>query len=237
MIVFENTLIGHHEPLISIESLSLQPGSIYALIGRNGAGKSSLLHTMTGHVAALAGRIYINSHEVHSFIENSKLRAAQIAFVTSTFTGVEVLTLKAYVSLGRIPYLGALGRMQSVDHQIVDAALEQLNIAHLATSYTNQLSDGERQLASLARAFVQDTPVLILDEPTSFLDIFNKKLLIEQLQRWVVSKANRTVILSTHDLENCLEQGFFTLVLANKKLKLLETPSKQEVMEQLEEST
>ncbi len=235
MIVFENTIIGHHQPLISIESLSLQTGAIYALIGRNGAGKSSLLHTMTGHVTALAGHIYINGHEVHTFQKNSRLRAEQIAFVTSTFTGVEVLTLRAYVSLGRIPYLGALGRMRTLDHQIVDAALEQLNIAHLASSYTNQLSDGERQLASLARAFVQDTPLLILDEPTSFLDIFNKKLLVEQLQRWVASKANRTVILSSHDLDNCLEQGFFTLVLANKKLKLIEAPSKHEVLEQLEE--
>jgi protein involved in polysaccharide export with SLBB domain len=93
-----------------------------------------------------------------------------------------------------------------------------------------KLSDGERQLASLARAIVQDTPLMVLDEPASFLDYFNRELLLDQLQHWVQQKPERSAVFSSHDIDLCLQKGIPILVLHQQKLTLLAKPTKQEVM-------
>jgi iron complex transport system ATP-binding protein len=230
MITIRQAQIGYINSLVAIERLELSSGRIYVLVGRNGSGKSTLLRTLIGQQKLLAGDLHINGHSVKDIQENSALRARQIAFVSSMFTGVEALTLNAYVALGRVPHLGPFGRMQAEDWQLVDQTLHDLQIAHLATKATKQLSDGEKQLASLARAIVQDTPVLILDEPTSFLDFFNRALLLDQLQKWVEKRPDRTVVLSSHDLEPCFEKQISMLVLANKQLELIEKPDKKKVL-------
>lgn len=230
MITIRQAQIGYINSLVAIERLELSSGRIYVLVGRNGSGKSTLLRTLIGQQKLLAGDLQINGHSVKDIQENSALRARQIAFVSSMFTGVEALTLNAYVALGRVPHLGPFGRMQAEDWQLVDQTLLDLQIAHLATKATKQLSDGEKQLASLARAIVQDTPVLILDEPTSFLDFFNRALLLDQLQKWVEKRPDRTVVLSSHDLELCFEKQISMLVLANKQLELIEKPDKTKVL-------
>ncbi len=230
MITIRQAQIGYINSLVAIERLELSSGRIYVLVGRNGSGKSTLLRTLIGQQKLLAGDLHINGHSVKDIQENSALRARQIAFVSSMFTGVEALTLNAYVALGRVPHLGPFGRMQGEDWQLVDQTLLDLQIAHLATKATKQLSDGEKQLASLARAIVQDTPVLILDEPTSFLDFFNRALLLDQLQKWVEKRPDRTVVLSSHDLELCFEKQISMLVLANKQLELIEKPDKTKVL-------
>lgn len=230
MITIRQAQIGYINSLVAIERLELSSGRIYVLVGRNGSGKSTLLRTLIGQQKLLAGDLHINGHSVKDIQENSALRARQIAFVSSMFTGVEALTLNAYVALGRVPHLGPFGRMQAEDWQLVDQTLNDLQIAHLATKATKQLSDGEKQLASLARAIVQDTPVLILDEPTSFLDFFNRALLLDQLQKWVEKRPDRTVVLSSHDLELCFEKQISMLVLANKQLELIEKPDKTKVL-------
>lgn len=230
MITIRQAQIGYINSLVAIERLELSPGRIYVLVGRNGSGKSTLLRTLIGQQKLLAGDLHINGHSVTDIQENSALRASQIAFVSSMFTGVEALTLNAYVALGRVPHLGPFGRMQAEDWQLVDQTLNDLQIAHLATKASKQLSDGEKQLASLARAIVQDTPVLILDEPTSFLDFFNRALLLDQLQKWVEKRPDRIVVLSSHDLELCFEKQISMLVLANKQLELIEKPDKTKVL-------
>jgi iron complex transport system ATP-binding protein len=140
------------------------------------------------------------------------------------------LTLHAYVSLGRVPHLGAFGRLQAMDLQFVDKVLQALNLSDLAHKDTRKLSDGERQLASLARAIVQDTPLMVLDEPASFLDYFNRELLLDQLQNWVQQKPERTAVFSSHDIDLCLQKDIPMLVLHQQKLTLLAKPTKQEVM-------
>jgi iron complex transport system ATP-binding protein len=161
---------------------------------------------------------------------NAALRARQVSFVASMFTGVEALTLHAYVSLGRVPHLGAFGRLQATDLQFVDKVLQALNLSDLAQKDTRKLSDGERQLASLARAIVQDTPLMVLDEPASFLDYFNRELLLDQLLNWVRQDTERTAVFSSHDIDLCLQKGIPMLVLHQHKLTLLTNPTKQEVM-------
>lgn len=235
MIVFKHTYVGYQKSLIGVPELSLPPKKMYALIGRNGSGKSTLLKTLIGQIPVISGDISIYGNSIHELYNSNQMRSKQVAFVSSMFMGVDMLTLREYVALGRIPQLGTLGRMQKEDNYIVEEVLEKLKIIDLQGYYTSQLSDGERQLASLARAMVQDTPMLILDEPTSFLDVFNKSLLLEQLEDWVLRKDERTVIFSSHDLEKCIEKEIPTLVLANQGLHLIEKPIKFKVMELLKE--
>ena len=233
MIKIENAQIGHQHLLISIDELKLPAGQLYALIGRNGSGKSTFLHSLIGQLPLRAGQLSLGNFSVQSLQNDHLLRATHVSFVASMFPGIDALTLHAYVSLGRLPYLGAFGRMQDKDLSFVDEVLSRLNLKSLAHRATQNLSDGERQLASLARAIVQDTPYMILDEPASFLDYFNRELLLEQLQNWVQSNANRTAIFSSHDIDLCLEKGIKLLVLHEQRLTLLENPTKKEVMDLL----
>ena len=230
MITIQHAQVGYQTSLIDIAQLALPAGQIYALIGRNGSGKSTLLHSLIGQLPLRAGSISLGAFSLEELQKNTALRSTQVAYVASMFAGVEALTLRAYVSLGRVPHLGAFGRLQPTDLQFVDEVLQALNLSDLAHKDTRKLSDGERQLASLARAIVQDTPLMVLDEPASFLDYFNRELLIDQLQQWVQQKPERTAVFSSHDIDLCLQKGIPMLVLHQQKLTLLDKPSKQEVM-------
>jgi iron complex transport system ATP-binding protein len=230
MITIQHAQVGYQTTLIDIAQLALPEGQLYALIGRNGSGKSTLLQSLIGQLPLRAGSISIGSFSLEELQKNAALRSTQVAYVASMFAGVEALTLRAYVSLGRVPHLGAFGRLQASDLEIVDEVLKALNLSDLAQKDTRKLSDGERQLASLARAIVQDTPLMVLDEPASFLDYFNRELLLDQLEQWVQQKPERTAVFSSHDIDLCLQKGIPMLVLHQHKLTLLDKPSKQEVM-------
>ncbi len=230
MITIQHAQVGYQTTLIDIAQLALPAGQIYALIGRNGSGKSTLLQSLIGQLPLRAGSISIGVFPLEELQKNAALRSTQVAYVASMFAGVEALTLRAYVSLGRVPHLGAFGRLQPADLEIVGEVLKALNLSDLAQKDTRKLSDGERQLASLARAIVQDTPLMVLDEPASFLDYFNRELLLDQLQQWVQQKPERTAVFSSHDIDLCLQKGIPMLVLHQHKLTLLDKPSKQEVM-------
>jgi iron complex transport system ATP-binding protein len=233
MISFKNVQVGYAQVLLEIADLELESGRVYALIGRNGSGKSTLLKTMIGQLPLLNGQIMLGAHSISTLIKNHELRAKHIAYVASMFEGIDALTLQEYVALGRLPYLGALGRLQPQDHKKVTEILERLKLTAFAQKPTLQLSDGERQLGSLARAMVQDTPFMILDEPASFLDYFNRELLLEQLEEWVNNRENRTAIFSSHDIDLCLEKKIQLLVLNNKGLVLMENATKESVMQLL----
>jgi iron complex transport system ATP-binding protein len=230
MITIQHAQVGYQTTLIDIAQLALPAGQIYALIGRNGSGKSTLLQSLIGQLPLRAGSISVGVFPLEELQKNAALRSTQAAYVASMFAGVEALTLRAYVSLGRVPHLGAFGRLQASDLQLVDEVLQALNLSDLAQKDTLKLSDGERQLASLARAIVQDTPLMVLDEPASFLDYFNRELLLDQLQQWVQQKPERTAVFSSHDIDLCIQKSIPMLVLHQQKLTYLDKPSKQEVM-------
>jgi iron complex transport system ATP-binding protein len=230
MITIQHAQVGYQTTLIDIAQLALPAGQIYALIGRNGSGKSTLLQSLIGQLPLRAGSISVGAFSLEELQKNAALRATQVSYVASMFAGVEALTLHAYVSLGRVPHLGAFGRLQAADLQFVDQVLHTLNLSDLAHKDTRKLSDGERQLASLARAIVQDTPLMVLDEPASFLDYFNRELLLDQLQHWVRQKPERSAVFSSHDIDLCLQKDIPMLVLHQQKLTLLTKPTKQEVM-------
>ena len=229
MISFQHTVIGYQHPLIAIENLTLHAGKVYALLGLNGSGKSTLLKTLAAQTPPLDGTLTLNHFPITQLAKDSNLRAQQIAFVSSRFDGIEHLTVVEYVALGRIPYLSVFGKVTAEDQQMVSETLNDLGLTHLAQKRTKELSDGEKQLVSLARAFVQDTPVLLLDEPSSFLDFLNRENLLLALLKWV-SQGQRCVLLSSHDIDLCLEHNLPLLALAGGQIQELIGQDKKEVV-------
>lgn len=229
MIQFKQTQIGYLHTICTIDELKLEVGKVYALLGLNGAGKSTLLKSMAAQLPLLGGELLLNSFPVAQLRKDAALRARQISFVASHFDGVEHLLVQDYVGLGRLPYANSFGRLSSSDEQEVSQVMELLSIQHLAQKETRALSDGERQMVSLARAFVQDTPILLLDEPSSYLDFLNREKLLLSLLTWA-KQSNKCVVLSSHDIDLCLEHQLPILALAGGQIQPLVDLPKKEVL-------
>jgi iron complex transport system ATP-binding protein len=229
MIRFDNLSVGYKEILVKINDLQLDAGKVYAIVGQNGKGKTTLLKTINGLLKPIEGSIFIGDTSI-STLRQSEL-AKQIAFVSSRFEGLDHLTVFNYVALGRTPYLGILGHLSEKDQSSIKAILNKLNIAHLAQKQTSQISDGQRQLTSIARALAQETPVITLDEPTAFLDYINKVRFIRQLAD-VAESEMKCVVISTHDIDLCLEEKVTILYIdKERKLNNFNGSGKQELLE------
>lgn len=230
MIQFRNTIIGHNKPLISIESLKLEEGQLYFLMGKNGSGKSTLFKSITTQVNPIEGSIELNGTDVE-LLTPQQLSTA-LTFVEPTITASDYLSVFNFVALGRTPYTNALGKLQEEDKRKVNDAIELVGIDHLKNRYINEISDGEKQLSSVARAIAQETPIILLDEPTAFLDYSNKIQILEILKS-VSSQLNKCILISTHDVEISLQTDAKYLIV-NKETKHLDSfdkaPSKNELI-------
>jgi iron complex transport system ATP-binding protein len=173
------------------------------IIGRNGIGKSTLLRTITGIQHPLRGTIAIRGKEISKISRSD--RARLISYVSTEAVHVQNLGVMELVSMGRFPYTNWFGRLTSIDHDIIDDSIEQTGIKHLLEKPVYQLSDGERQKVMIARALSQDTPVIILDEPTAFLDLPARHETIRLLNNLSRHK-NKLIIFSTHDLSIAMDE-------------------------------
>lgn len=181
--------------------LSLMSGKLVCLLGPNGAGKSTLMRTLAGLQHPLFGTIQIG--ESHSPFPASFL-ASQIAVVLSEFEGVGGMKVEELVELGRAPYSGWSGKLSPDDKAKVEAALAQTEVAHLSARSIGTLSDGERQRAMIARALAQETPLILLDEPTSHLDI-SHRVKVMRLLHHLTRQEGKGILLSSHDLDLALQ--------------------------------
>jgi iron complex transport system ATP-binding protein len=230
MIAFKNCEIGYHSVLVRIPELNLIAGTIYALIGANGSGKSTLLNTIINKKSLLSGQLFIDSKNHTTF--SAKDLAQKIAYVESKFDGVEYLTVEEYISLGRTPYTDAFGRLGEDDKKAVSEAITILNLNSFKDKYTLNLSDGERQLVAIARALAQSTPIIVLDEPTAFLDYGNRIKLVQTLSKIAIEQ-NKCIVFSSHDIDLCLDSNIQMLIVnqQNKTLELCTTDvSKKEIL-------
>jgi iron complex transport system ATP-binding protein len=203
IISLENLSIGHQpeEALLKDIHLSVGTGEMVALIGRNGTGKSTLLKTMIGLLPSLGGTCKLEGKPIED--HGLSARARLVSFVSSQLAQLPALSVEELVALGRLPYTGWMGRLRQADRALVQQALEEVSLLSFATRKLDQLSDGERQRALIARAFVQDTRLMVLDEPTAFLDIPNTYDLIRLLSRF--RDRGKSMVYSTHDLETAMQ--------------------------------
>lgn len=188
-------------PILTHLNLHLEQGHLTALLGRNGAGKSTLLRTITCAARPLEGSIDIDGKDVTTMSGRELSRL--IALVTTERITVGGLTVTDLVALGRQPHTGFLGRLSQTDRDVVAHSMQLVGISHKAHAYTADLSDGERQKVMIARALAQDTPIIILDEPTAFLDIASR-IETMQLLHTLAHEQNKAVLLSSHDLSQSL---------------------------------
>lgn len=183
--------------VLSDLNLRLPEETVTVLIGANGIGKSTLLRTLAGTQRQLSGSIEMTGTNIDDMSVLD--RAKKLALVYTDRTGGGGLTVSELVSLGRQPYTGFLGRLSKNDREICRDAMEAVGILHKADSYMARLSDGERQKAMIARALAQQTPIIMLDEPTSFLDVASRLEIMQLLGR-LAKDEKKTVLLSTHDI-------------------------------------
>lgn len=185
-------------------SLSLYPGEITCLLGLNGAGKSTLLRTLCGFQPPLGGEIFLSGKPLSSYSQNQF--SLTIGVVLTEKTNAGGITVYDLVSLGRHPYTGFFGQLKKQDRIIIEESLEATGIAHKSTSYVSELSDGERQKAMIAKALAQQCPIILLDEPTAFLDITSRIETMVLLHK-LAKEQNKAILLSTHDIEQAIQLG------------------------------
>lgn len=197
---------------------SLMPGQMTCLIGTNGAGKSTLMRTLAGFQKPLAGDVVLMDKNMKDYTDREL--AKLIGVVLTERVDVSNMSVTEMVALGRSPYTGFWGRLNDEDRQIVDDAVQMVGITHLAGRMIQTLSDGERQKVMIAKALAQQTPVILLDEPTAFLD-YPSKVEVMQLLKHLSREAQKTIMLSTHDLELALQMAdTLWLMGANGKLHI-----------------
>ena len=176
---------------------SLQSCELVALIGRNGAGKSTLLRTLSAFQKPLSGTVECGGRNI---VEMSPNDVAKELAVVLTSTEPAPLTVKELVSLGRTPYTNFLGKLTPKDEGIVNAAMELMGVTRFKERTLATLSDGERQKCMIAKALAQETSLVLLDEPTAFLDFGSKVALFRMLKK-LAKEQRKAVLVSTHDIE------------------------------------
>lgn len=197
--------IGYGKHIIAERiALNLMRGEVAALIGRNGIGKSTLIKTLTGSLKPISGIITLEDKPLEVYRKSQLSRIISIVSTSEALTGG--LRLSEYVGLGRSPYTGILGILNREDKKRVVEAMELVGIGHKSDDFFSQLSDGERQKGMIGRALAQNTPIIIMDEPFSFLDVASRIELLLILKD-IARKQNKAILFSTHEVTQALRMA------------------------------
>ncbi len=183
-------------------SVKARKGELVAMIGQNGIGKSTLLRTLVQLHPALSGNVILNNKNIEKYTRQELAR--QLGFVSTEIINAGNLSVYDLVALGRFPYTNWLGNINNEDRFMIDHSIELVDLAHKRDKMLTEISDGERQRAMIARTLSQDTDLLILDEPTAFLDLPNRYEVLKLLRD--LSCKGKTIIFSTHDLNLVIDQ-------------------------------
>lgn len=231
MIRLENISIAYSsKTIIDCASVVFPQGSVTVLIGRNGAGKSTLLRSLTAVEAPQSGTIFIGGKDIFSL--NYEQRAKLLSFVGTQRIRIANMLCRDVVATGRAPYTNWVGKLNSSDIEIVNNALEAVGMSSFAMRSIDTLSDGESQRIMIARALAQQTPTIMLDEPTAFLDIPTRFEICKLLSN-LAHNQGKTIIFSTHDIDAALPIADYIAVLDNCKLSLHPASEAKEVISTL----
>lgn len=224
----EDLSVGYdgHAVLADI-NVAIARGSLTVLIGANGSGKSTLLRTLSGVQKPISGSIYIDNLDISDLSRGA--RARKLSMVFTDRTGGGGLTVAETVGIGRHPYTGMLGHLSNGDKEIIEAAIADVGMSTFIHRRLGSLSDGERQKVMIARALAQTTPLILLDEPTAFLDVAGRIEITALLRR--LADNGHTIVLSTHDLGSAIEAADNMWIVDKTARTTLFAP-KYEAMEQ-----
>ena len=220
MIELKELTLGYGQrTLLETVNARITGGQLVALLGRNGTGKSTLLRAMMGLEKPQSGEITLQGKNIAS-LKPEKL-ARNISFVTTDKVRIANLRCKDVVALGRAPYTNWIGQLQ--DQKRVDDAMQLVGMSGYAEKTMDKMSDGECQRIMIARALAQDTPVILLDEPTAFLDLPNRYELCLLLKK-LAQEEKKCVLFSTHDLDIALSLCDSIMLIDNPQMYTLPTP-------------
>lgn len=189
-------------PIAENLNLNLREGKLIALIGANGIGKSTLLRTITGIQKPLYGDVFLNDKKLTSY--NPLELAQNLSIVLTEKLPPSNLTVFELVALGRQPYTNWIGTLSDIDIVKVNEAMSLTQISHLAAKKHYEISDGQLQKVLIARALAQDTPLIILDEPTTHLDLLHKVSLFKLLKK-LTHETGKCILFSTHDIDMAIQ--------------------------------
>jgi iron complex transport system ATP-binding protein len=221
MIQFQDLTLGYGSRIL-IEGLSakVEGGLLTALVGRNGTGKSTLLRAIAGIEKPLQGKIMFDGKELSTL--TPALLATMVAYVTTDKVRIANLRCRDVVALGRAPYTNWIGRMQEQDEAIVMESMQMVGMESYADKTMDRMSDGECQRIMIARALAQQTPIILLDEPTAFLDMPNRYELCTLL-RDLAHKQGKCILFSTHELDIATSLCDAIALIAPPQMHLLPT--------------
>lgn len=191
-------------------SFSLDKGKLIALIGVNGVGKSTLIKTICGIIPPLSGSIFLNGENLREFSSNEL--AQQLSVVLTEKLPPSNLTVFELIALGRQPYTNWLGKLTAGDYEIIENALLLTQTTSLSDKNIFEISDGQLQKVLIARAIAQDTPFIVLDEPSTHLDLYHKVQLFKLLKK-LSETTQKCILFSTHDLDLALQLSDDMMVL------------------------
>ena len=227
----ENLAIGYGKDASAITiakgiNFTLNQGQFVLILGCNGAGKSTLLRTLSAVQEPLSGEVRVCGENVFETSPRELAQRVSAVFTDKTMAGG--LLVEEVVALGRYPYTGFFGRIDAEDKEVIQSSLSLVGMAEKSKNYLSQLSDGERQKVMIAKALAQQTSLIILDEPTAFLDLPSRIEILYLLKR-LAREENNTILLSTHDVEQSLSVADSLLLLKNGKLKFTTTENAVEM--------
>ena len=200
--ILQSLSIGYSHKVIAADiNAQIKGGELTCLIGRNGTGKSTLMRTLAGFLKPLGGTALLDGRDVGRL--SPAERSHLISVVLTDRVDVDGMRVQDLVSVGRQPYTGFFGKMSSDDEEVVNKAIADVGMTDFAGRQVNSLSDGERQKVMIAKALAQQTPVILLDEPTAFLDYPSKKEMFQMLSQ-LCHEQGKAVLVSTHDLDIAL---------------------------------
>lgn len=216
MIELQHLTVGYGEKaVLSDINQTLEAGQMTCLLGSNGVGKSTILRTLAGFLPPLSGKVLLNGRDLQAFSASQRSQAVSVVLTER----VEVPYMRVFdlIGMGRTPYTGFFGTLTDEDNRIICEAIEMVGISSLAHRTIDTLSDGERQKALIAKALAQQTPLILLDEPTAFLD-FHAKVSTLRLMLRLAHETGKTILLSTHDVEMAIQLSDILWIVQDGKI-------------------
>jgi iron complex transport system ATP-binding protein len=196
-------------------NLELTSGKLITLVGGNGIGKSTLLRTLTGIQKPLSGTVFLHRKELKDY--DSVALAQQLSLVLTENLPESNLTVFELIALGRQPYTNWIGKLTEDDLSLIKNVMQLVQIEHLADKKHFEISDGQLQKVMIARALAQDTSIIILDEPTTHLDLFHKVSIFKLLKK-LSQETNKCILFSTHDIDLAIQLSDEMIVMTEDQI-------------------